>query len=138
MNHYFINSDIVSFASEISEAIEVSSNFEDRFKMPVPLTAEQAAFYEANKTASIYEVFNCALTVTPVMPEPTSAEKRKMEYQMRKCVTWQENWGDETYTVNEAKERFTEYRSEGEEEKASTLQAAIKTQKEIIRAEFQD
>ena len=121
MIYYFFNNQILCFETKISEAIPEAES----------LTTEQAAFYEAHKTASIEEIKACEL-VEVVTYTPTYEDLRRNEYYMTPCVSWQ----DKMLTVEDANRLFMYYRAEGDETRALALQALIKVQKDIIRAKY--
>ena len=121
MIYYFFNNQILCFETKISEAIPEAES----------LTTEQAAFYEAHKTASIEEIKACEL-VEVVTYTPTYEDLRRNEYFTTQCVNWQ----DKMLTVEDANRLFMYYRAEGDETRALALQALIKVQKDIIRAKY--
>lgn len=57
-NLYILNGQIIAgYFNTKATTLAESEN------VPVPLTDAQAAFYQANPTATVDEIFNCALTV---------------------------------------------------------------------------
>ncbi|HLP05100.1 MAG TPA: hypothetical protein VK152_06700 [Paludibacter sp.] len=61
--HYYIFAGkILTYGSAIEGSVEVTTDYDRQQSTHVSLTPEQVAFYEANKTATVREVWDCQLT----------------------------------------------------------------------------
>ena len=86
MNYYYIHQGrVLVYAQDISEAMDMSEDYNEQQKCHVTMTPEQIAFYEANKTATVKEVWNCAL-LQPVIVPPS--EIRAQLYEHDKRISW--------------------------------------------------
>ena len=127
MKKYFFDNQILSFASDIIDAIPEA----------IALTPDQIAFLEANKAdydkglLSVDEVRDCK-RIEVVSITPNYEDLRRNEYFTTQCVNWQ----DKMLTVEDANRLFMYYRAEGDETRALALQNLIKEQKEIIRVKY--
>lgn len=75
---YFYNGEVLTFGFELDENYEVGSTYEDSLDGAwVPLSKEQEEFYSAHPSASVREIFDCALT-PPYEPTLEDMKNRKV------------------------------------------------------------
>lgn len=71
-NFYYIHkSKILDYSQDLNGLIELSNDYDQQQTLHVPLSDQQVAFYLANPTATVQEVWNMELQVAP---EPTMEE----------------------------------------------------------------
>lgn len=81
MNYYYIHQGrVLVYAQDISEAMDMSEDYNEQQKCHVTMTPEQIAFYEANKTATVKEVWDCELTVPTVQTNEDIEVLRQQAY----------------------------------------------------------
>lgn len=75
---YFYNGEVLTFGFELDENYEVGTTYEDSLDGAwVPLNKEQEEFYNAHPSASVREIFDCALT-PPYEPTLGDMKNRKV------------------------------------------------------------
>lgn len=75
---YFYNGEVLTFGFELDENYEVGTTYEDSLDGAwVPLNKEQEEFYNAHPSASVREIFDCALT-PPYEPTLEDMKNRKV------------------------------------------------------------
>lgn len=114
MIYYFLNERIEGFAASITDAIPEA----------VELTAEQTAFFEANKedydkgVLTIDEVLNCK-RIEVIAITPTPAEQRATAYAIEPLIEWK----GKTITCDAARGLIVAYKLRSEEENETALTA---------------
>ncbi|NDV45519.1 hypothetical protein D0T49_00430 [Paludibacter sp. 221] len=129
MYYYIHNNSIFAFAKALPEGYKTSDKYEDRYTAYVLLSDKQATFYEANKTATVYEVWNMKLNDILVL---SPADQRQAAYATQPIIDWQ----GEMITVDEANKLFLDYSAEGKAEIITELQGLIREAKEAIRGQY--
>lgn len=129
MKKYFHNNQILELDIPENSGYCTSDNFDDRFRNFVPLSDDQVRFLEANKNASVTEVFNCKLNEVPVIPEISVSELRLLAFRSSLTIEYK----GVKLSVDEAVLTMNSYLAEDRLSEVTELKALIVTAKNEIR-----
>lgn len=117
MKSYIYCGQILSFSKDISSSVDISADFNEQQTKYVKLNAAQTAFYTANPTASVEEVWNCQLAI---VTELTPNQLRQIAYESEQIINWQ----GEMLTCDKARlDRMSAYYYSNQTDKLQQLQA---------------
>lgn len=85
MKKYIHMGQVLTYPKDISESVEVSTDYNEQQSKYVELSAAQSAFHEANQTATVREVWEMVLSV----PEAIAPSKlRELAYASEAVIMW--------------------------------------------------